>query len=124
MESFNQMNLRDTQINKIVQKMKQMLNRVEKGESEIKKIEEKWGISVQEARTYLKKLKARSLSEKKLLRTRKLSKADLQEIDRSAKNVQRKIHQVEAECGLSAEKLSGSGEGHRGRGDQSQGGQE
>ena len=30
--------------------MKQMLNRVEKGESEIKKIEEKWGISVQEAR--------------------------------------------------------------------------
>jgi len=37
------MNLRDTQIHKIVQKMKQMLNRVEKGESEIKKIEDKWG---------------------------------------------------------------------------------
>ena len=35
------MNLRDTQINKIVQKMKQMLDRVKKGEGEIKKIEEK-----------------------------------------------------------------------------------
>ena len=33
MEFFNQMNLRDTQINKVVQKMKQMLNRVEKGET-------------------------------------------------------------------------------------------
>src|SRR4030043_162312 len=82
LECFNQMNLRDIQINKIVQKMKQMLNRVEKGENEIKKIEERWGVSAQEARTYLKKLKARSVSEKKLLRTRKLSKADLQEMDR------------------------------------------
>ena len=48
-ECFKQMNLRDTQINKIVQKMKQMLNRVEKAENEIKKIEEKWGLSVREA---------------------------------------------------------------------------
>jgi len=48
---FNQMNLRDTQINKIIQKMKQMLNRMEKGGAEIEKIENKWGISVQEARS-------------------------------------------------------------------------
>src|SRR4030043_389079 len=38
LECFRQMNLRDTQINKIVQKMKQMLVRVEKGEHEIKKL--------------------------------------------------------------------------------------
>ena len=104
--SFNQMNLKDYQINKIVQKMKNMLNRVEKGEAEIRRLEEKWGVSVQEARTYLKKLKTRSLNEKKLLRTRKLSRADLQGIVRSAMNVQRKIYKVEAECGLSAEKLA------------------
>jgi RNA polymerase primary sigma factor len=106
LELFNQMNLRDTQINKIVQKMKQMLNRVDKGESEINKIEEKWEISVQEVRNYLKKLKARGVTEKKLLRTRKLSKADLQEISRTAINVQRKIHKVETECGLTADKLA------------------
>ena len=40
------MNLRDTQINKVVQRMKQMLNRVEKGENEIKKVEDKRGISI------------------------------------------------------------------------------
>jgi RNA polymerase primary sigma factor len=103
---FNQMNLRDTQINRVVQKMKQMLNRMEKGESEIGKIEDKWGISVQEARTYLKRLKTRSVVEKRLLGTRKLSKANLQEISRAAMNVQKKIHKVEMECGLTAGKLA------------------
>jgi RNA polymerase primary sigma factor len=105
LEYFRQMNLRDTQINKIVQKMKQMLVRVEKGENEIKKLEEKTGTSVREARTCLKKLKEKTLNEKKLLRNRGLSKADLQEIDRTAKNAQRKINRVESECGLTAEKL-------------------
>jgi RNA polymerase primary sigma factor len=103
---FNQMNLRDTQINRVVQKMKQMLNRMEKGESEIGKIEDKWGISVQEARTYLKRLKTRSVVEKRLLGIRKLSKANLQEISRAAMNVQKKIHKVEMECGLTAGKLA------------------
>ncbi len=105
LDLFNRMNLRDTQINKIVQKMKQMLNRVEKGESEIKKIESKWGISVQEARIYLKKLKGRSVSEKKLLQTRKLNKGDLQEVSQAVTGVQKKIHKVEVECGLTADRL-------------------
>jgi RNA polymerase primary sigma factor len=106
LEFFNQMNLRDTQINKIVQKMKQMQDRVKKGEGEIKKLEEKWGgISAQDAKTYLRKLKEKTLNEKKLLRNQGLSKADLQEIDRSAENTKRKINRVEAECGLSSEKL-------------------
>jgi RNA polymerase primary sigma factor len=106
LEFFNRMNLRDTQIHKIVQKMKQMLNRVEKGESEIKKIEDKWGISVQEARIYLRKLNGRGVREKKLLRARKLNKGDLQEISRAVMGVQKKIHKVETECGLTADRLA------------------
>jgi RNA polymerase primary sigma factor len=106
LDFFNQMNLRDAQINKIVQKMKQMLNRVEKAETEIHKIGGRWGVSAREARVYLKKLKAKSVSEKKLLRTRKLNKADLQEICRATLNAQRKIHKVETECGLTAERLA------------------
>jgi RNA polymerase primary sigma factor len=106
LDFFNRMNLRDTQIHKIVQKMKQMLNRVEKGESEIKKIEDKWGISLQEARTYLKKLKGRGVSEKRLLRTRKISRGDLQEISHAVAVVQKKIHKVETECGLTADRLA------------------
>ncbi len=106
LEFFNRMNLRDTQINKIVQKMKQMLNRVEKGEIEIQKIEDKWGISVREARIYLKKLNGRGVSDKRLLRARKLNKGDLQGISRAVMGVQKKIHKVETECGLSAGRLT------------------
>jgi RNA polymerase primary sigma factor len=105
LECFKQMNLRDTQINKIVQKMKQMLNRVDKAENEIKKIEERAGISVREARAYLRKIKPKTLKEKRLIRNRRWSKADLQEINRSAKNAHRKIIRAETECGLVAEKL-------------------
>jgi len=82
-----------------------MLGRVEKGEFEIQKIEEKWGISVRDGRAYLRKLKSRSLTEKTLQRNRGLSKANLQEIDQAAKTTQRRINRVETECGLSAEKL-------------------
>ena len=105
LECFKQMNLRDSQIGKLVQKLKQMLSRLDKTESEVRKIEEKWGASVREARTLLKKLKGRMLSEKTLGQQRKLTKADLQEIDRSAKMIQRKASRVEIECGLSAERL-------------------
>jgi RNA polymerase primary sigma factor len=108
LEYFRQMNLRDIQINKIVQKMKQMLNRVEKAESEIRRIEEKMGVSVRDARAYLRKMKAKKLNEKTLIRSRRLSKAVLQEIERSAKNGQRKVSRVEVECGLSSEKLRGA----------------
>ncbi|HVP78631.1 MAG TPA: RNA polymerase sigma factor RpoD [Thermodesulfobacteriota bacterium] len=106
LEFFNRMNLRDTQINKIVQKMKQMLNRVEKGENEIKKIEEKWGLSFPEARTALRKLKGKRVSEKKLLRTRKLNQRDLQEMCRAVMGVQTKVHKVETECGLTGDRLA------------------
>jgi RNA polymerase primary sigma factor len=105
LESFKQMNLRDSQINKIVQKMKQMLVRVEKAEGEIKKFEEKLGVSVKEARALLKKTKAKKSKKKALTRNRKLIRVDLQEIDHGAKNAQRKIKRVEVECGLPAEKL-------------------
>ena len=105
LECFRLMNLRDSQINKIVQKMKQMLIRGEKGESEIRKIQEKLGISVKEARAFLKKVKAKTSREKTRIRNLKLTRADLQEIDRVVKNAQRKINRVEVECGLSPDKL-------------------
>lgn len=106
LDLFNQMSLRDIQIHKIIQKMKHLLSRMEKGVNEIKKIEEKWGVSIQEVRTYLKKLRSKKISERTLLRTRKMSKSDLQEIDRSVKYFQKKVHKLETECGLSVDKLS------------------
>lgn len=106
LDLFNQINLKDIQIHKIIQKMKHILSRMEKGVHEIKKVEEKWGVTLQEVRTYLKKLRSKKISERTLLRTRKMSKSDLQEIERAVKHLQKKIHKLENECGLSVDKLS------------------
>ena len=111
LDCLQEMKLKESQIDKIVQKMKQMLIRLEKAETEMRRIEEKWKISVKEARVLLNKVRARSLSEKKLLQNRGFRKSDLQEIDRAAKIAQRKINRVEAECCLSADLLKGSVKG-------------
>jgi len=105
LDCLEKMKLRDSQVNKIVQKMKQMLIRVEKADAEIIKMEEKTGLSVREARTYLKKLKSKVLSDRTLFQNRRLKKTDLQEIDRTTKVIQRKISKMEKECGLSVERL-------------------
>ena len=111
LDCLQEMKLKESQIDKILQKMKQMLIRMEKAETEMRRIEEKWKISVKEARVLLKKIRARSLSEKKLLQSRGFRKTDLQEIDRAAKIAQRKINRVEAECCLSADRLKGAVKG-------------
>jgi RNA polymerase primary sigma factor len=104
-DCFSEMNVRDSQVNKIVQKMKQVLARVERAENEVRKIEGRWRTSAHEARVLLKRLKARTLSEKTLLENRNVGKADLLEIDRAVKVVQRKIVRLESECGLPAVRL-------------------
>jgi RNA polymerase primary sigma factor len=105
LESFRQMNLRDIQIHRIIQRMKQMLIRLEKAEYEMRKIEEKYGISVREARAALRKMKGKSPSDKATIRGKKCSRAELVEMDRAAKSTQEKMVKVETECGLSADRL-------------------
>jgi RNA polymerase primary sigma factor len=104
-ELFRQMNLRDIQIHRIVLRMKQMLTRVDKAENEIKKMEEKYGISVRETRSTLRKMKGRSPKDKTSIRSKKWNRADLIEINRAAKSAREKMVKVETECGLPAERL-------------------
>ncbi|MBS3906998.1 MAG: RNA polymerase sigma factor RpoD [Syntrophaceae bacterium] len=102
---LKQINLRDGQIHRIVQKMKQSLVRMEKAENGIKKAEDATGVSFQEARALLRKIKATKSRAKIFLRDQGFNKADLQEIDRLAKQNQKKIGRVETESGLTAQKL-------------------
>jgi RNA polymerase primary sigma factor len=105
LDCLEEMKLKEGQITRIIQKMKQILIRVEKAEGEIRRLEEKRRISVRDARVFLRKMRARSMGEKRLFQDRGLRKADLLEIDRTAKMAQKKIRRVEAECGLLAEQL-------------------
>ena len=104
-EFLKQINLKDAQIHRIVQKMKQLLIRMEKAGNEIKKAEDTTGVSVQEARALLRKIKVRKSKAKIFLMDQGFNKADLQEIDRLAKQSQKKISRVETESGLTAQKL-------------------
>lgn len=104
-ECFKEMNLRDTQINRIVQKMKHMLNRIEKWENEIRKIEQKVGISIKEARAILCEIKRKPTLANKVYLDRGLTKEDLKEFVRSLRQIQNKINRIENETGLPANKL-------------------
>ncbi|MBM4277696.1 MAG: RNA polymerase sigma factor RpoD [Deltaproteobacteria bacterium] len=104
-EFLKQIHLKDAQIHRIVQKMKQLLLRMEKAENEIKKVKDNTGVSVQEARVLLRKIKGGKSKAQIFLRDQGFNKADLQEIDRLAKQSQKKISRVETESGLTAQKL-------------------
>jgi len=106
---LKQMNLKDYQINKIVQRMKQVLIRVDKGENEIRKIEERDTVSIREVREGLKAgRKPKNQAKKKDKQppsNPRLSRQELQEIDREVRGIEKKISRLVAECGLSADKL-------------------
>jgi len=105
-DTFKRINLREDQINKIVQKLKQWDIRMEKAIREVGKYEEDLGISVQEARKSLKMI------EKKVPKGSPFSMAEVEiklrdwkEMDRIARNVKRKVGRMEVECGLSSDEI-------------------
>ena len=104
-EHLQQMNLRDEQINRIVQKMKQMLSRIERAEHEIRKAEERIGLSFKEARLLLKKFRGNKSKETIHFRGQEFTKFDLEGLDRLVKNSHQKIDRVEKECGLHGSQL-------------------
>ena len=105
-DAFRRINLRGKQINRIVQKLKQWETRIELAQKDVKRFEEDLGISIQEARKSLKWMKkkgkkGRSRSSAGVV----LKPNQLEEMSRIARNVRRRIGRMEAECGLSANRL-------------------
>ncbi len=106
LDTFKRINLREKQINRIVQKLKQWDIRMEKAIREVEKYEQDLGISVQEARKSLKMIK------KKVPKRRAFSMAevriklkDWKEMIRIGRNVKRKVGRIEVECGLSSDQI-------------------
>jgi RNA polymerase primary sigma factor len=105
-DAFKRINLREKQINKIVQKFKQWDIRMEKAQKEVKKYEEDLGISTQEARKSLRMMKKKSIREGSFPPAKVgLKLKDLEEMDRIARNVKRKVGRMEEECGLSSNQI-------------------
>jgi RNA polymerase primary sigma factor len=105
-DAFRQINLRERQINEIVQKLKQWDIRMEKAQMEVKTYEKALGISIQEGRQFLRHMKKKSSREGSFQRGKARFKLkDLEEMDRVARDVKRRLGRMELECGLSPDRI-------------------
>jgi RNA polymerase primary sigma factor len=105
-DAFKRINLRQGQIERIVQKFRQWDIRMDKVQNEVKKYEEDLGISIQDARKLLRMTKKKK--QKKYLHLpfkEALIVGDLEQMNRIGRNVRRKIERIEANCGLSQDQL-------------------
>ena len=105
-DTFKRINLREKQINRIVQKLKQRDIQMEKAVGEVRKYEEDLGISVQEARKSLKVIKKKVSKRKSFSMAEvRIKLKDWKEMIRIARNVKRKVGRMEVECGLSSDQI-------------------
>ncbi len=105
-DAFKRINLREKQINRIVLRLKQWDIRMEKAIREVEKYEEDLGVSVQEARRSLKRIKKKVTRESPFhLSEVGIKLKDWKEMGRIARDVKRKVGRMEVECGLSSNQI-------------------
>jgi RNA polymerase primary sigma factor len=102
-------NLKTKHIDKIVQKLKGLAERVEKGEAEIlecqNRVQRRTRMSLDQLQRLLRARKKTPEEFRKTLRKTGLKKDDLEEYERTVKNAQRKIRRVESESNLPVDEL-------------------
>jgi RNA polymerase primary sigma factor len=105
-DTFKRINLREQQINRIVQKLKHRDIRMEKAQKELKQYEKDLGISIQEARNSMRVMRKKAIKKGSLSPVKVgLRLKDLEEMDRIARDVTRKVGRMEVECGLSSDQI-------------------
>jgi len=105
-DAFQRINLREKQVKRIIQKLKQWDIQMEKAIRAVGKYEEDLGVSVQEARKSLKRIKEKGTPGSLFyLSGVGIKLKDCQEMDRIARNVKRKVGRMEVECGLSSDQI-------------------
>jgi len=98
-------NLKTKHIDKIVQKLKGLAERVEKAEAEIHECQRRANMPPDQLHRLLRLMSKNPEEFRKTARRSGLKREDLEEFDRLIKNAQRKIRRVEAESNLPVEEL-------------------
>ncbi|HUB08437.1 MAG TPA: RNA polymerase sigma factor RpoD [Myxococcales bacterium] len=99
------MRLNKKQTDNIIEKLKVLIHRVEKSEQEMRDCEQRSGLALKDLRRVLRGSREDGAAEKKLARRLGIGLAEVQEIDRTLKNANRKIKRVEEEALLPVEQL-------------------
>ncbi len=100
------LSLHPAQVQRIVAKIKGLVKRIERGESEIAVCEGQMGMTVGELKKYSRRLKRSDDEERdKLITEKKISLEMVEEYERIIRNGRRKIRRVELEACVSAARL-------------------
>ncbi|HYX90824.1 MAG TPA: RNA polymerase sigma factor RpoD, partial [Myxococcaceae bacterium] len=105
MEVLEEMRLNKKQIDRIVGNLRQMIDRVEKAEAELREIERAYGMPMKELRLQLRESRENPLLAKKLQKRLNLTPEQLEALDRDVRMAVRKIKKVEEEANLPYELL-------------------
>ncbi len=98
-------NLKTKHIDKIVQKLKGLADRVEKADAEVNEVLNQAGLPFDQLQRLLRLMKKKPGEFRKAVRKSGLKKEELEEYDRLIRNAQRKIRRVEAESNLPVDEL-------------------
>src|SRR5439155_14468482 len=104
-EQLSELRINKKQIEKIVQKLKALVVRIEKGEQEITDVEQKIGLSQKDLRKTLKEIKASPAKARAIAKKLGLNAEELEEANHGIQNSLRKIKRVEEEAKLSEDAL-------------------
>ena len=104
--ALKRINLRQRQIDRILQRLKQWDTRMDKIRREVKRREEALGMSCQEAKKLLRETKKKRKKQSLLSHSKEaVTLEDLEKINRIARDVKLKIERMEAKCGLPQDRL-------------------
>ncbi|MBI4508928.1 MAG: RNA polymerase sigma factor RpoD [Deltaproteobacteria bacterium] len=104
-EALSELRLNKKTLERIVFKLKSLVVRIEKAESEITDCERKAGMSLKDLRKILREVKASPAKAKTVTKKLGLTVAELEDTDRVIKNAQKKIDLVEEEAKIRVDDL-------------------
>jgi len=110
---LTQINLKELQIEAIVDKLRGLVRRIEKVEEELAAVSERVGTPVQQLRSFLREVKKDPGRKKTFFKQKKLNEEGFVELGKGVRNAYRKVKRIEQEAGLSAPELKRAIEGIR-----------
>jgi RNA polymerase primary sigma factor len=112
---LTQINLKELQIEAIVDKLRGLVRRVEKVEEELAAVGKRLGVPVQKLRSFLREIKKDPGKKKVFFKQKRLNEEGFVELSKGVRNAYRKIQRIEQEAGLYALELKKAIDGiHRG----------
>ncbi|MCJ7663192.1 MAG: RNA polymerase sigma factor RpoD [Desulfobacterales bacterium] len=110
---LTQINLKELQIEAIVDKLRGLVRRIEKVEEELAAVSKRVGVPAQRLRAFLREVKKDPGKKKSFFKQKKLNEEGFVELSKGVRNTYRKIQRIEQEAGLSALELKKAIDGIR-----------